>query len=160
MYSVAMALCAVIVSWITREWQFPSPHWAVLSCLVTMQSLKSVSEVSNILQSSIERVVGALLGIALGYFGLIYMQIFVTDLLRVVYFVILFIVVLIAGKFSELHDGFKLAPIAAALMISLMAVSHEPLLVMNAYALCLICGVVTGAIMSVLLKIWESRGVN
>ena len=157
MYAIALGICAVLVSWLTREWQFPSPHWAVLSCMVTMQSLKDEGQLRNIIVISVERVIGALIGIAFGYWGLVYMQIFVTDLMRSIYYVILFLVVALAGQVSSLHNGFKLAPVAATLMISLMVMSHDPLSVINTYAVSLITGVIIGAGMSVLYRLAEEN---
>ena len=149
-YSVLLAIGALMARLLAEYMQIGMNHWAMISCVVTYQSLRSsAGKPETLIIAGFERITGAVLGIIMGFVAVVYMQLVLTDLLRSVYYVILFFSVLICGFFETFISGFRVAAIACVLMINLLTEPEAHFLLLGKkYALAVIIGVVVGVFSS------------
>ena len=75
MYPLILSITAISTLLIAEELQLEMLHWAVISFVVTVQSLREFTGKDKMFSDAIERVAGSFLGTYLGYVTIVYMQI-------------------------------------------------------------------------------------
>jgi len=151
-YSLLLAAGAIMARFLAEYLQIGMNHWAMISSVVTFQSLRSsAGNPEALIQAGFERIMGAALGIVMGFVAVVYMQLVLTDLLRSTYYVILFLAIMVCGVLESYVTGFRVAAIACLLMINLVTDPEAYfLLLAQKYASAVIVGVVMGVISSII----------
>ena len=160
MYSVFIALTAITAMWLAEEFQLRMPHWAMLSAILTSQSLRSSENMSTMVRDAIEQFTGSFIGIFLGLITIVYMQLLVSDTFRSAYYLILFIALMIASQFEIYQRRFRLAPVACSLMVSLLSRLGTSFNIVTDYTYSLILGVCVGVIYSFIAHWYQNKFIN
>ena len=151
MYPLILSITAISTLLIAEELQLEMLHWAVISSVVTVQSLREFTGKDKMFSDAIERLAGSFLGIYLGYVTIVYMQILVSDTFRWAYYIMITVSVAIAGTLEYILPGFRLAVISCLLMITLLSQVDATYALIPQYAFSVLLGVVVGIICSFVL---------
>lgn len=151
MYPLTLAISAISALLVAEELQLEMIHWAVITSVVTVQSLKEFTGKDQMFTDAMERAAGSFLGIYLGYVTVVFMQIFVTDTIQWSYYLFISIAVALAGTLEYILAGFRLAVISCLLMITLLSHVDATYALVPQYAFSVMIGVVIGIACSFIL---------
>jgi uncharacterized membrane protein YgaE (UPF0421/DUF939 family) len=156
MYPLILAISAISTLLVCEEFQLQTVHWAVITSVVTVQSLSEFTGKDQMLIDAFERAAGSFLGIYFGYVTVVYMQILISDTFRWAYYIMIFVAVILTGALEYILPGFRLSVISCLLMITLLSQVDSTYALVPEYALSVMIGVVIGIICSFIFHAYKN----